>query len=120
MSVVRAVRVTPILIADPPLLNTQGVHQPYTPRTIVEVETGNGTVGVGETYGDPEYLELARRYADALVGRELAYVNGLGQLLAAPEGGDQAANTALDAGGLRGVRTTTKLTASVASAFETA
>lgn len=25
------VRLTPILVADPPLLNTQGVHQPYTP-----------------------------------------------------------------------------------------
>lgn len=25
------VRLTPILVADPPLLNAQGVHQPYTP-----------------------------------------------------------------------------------------
>ncbi len=28
---ITAVRLTPILVADPPLLNTQGVHQPYTP-----------------------------------------------------------------------------------------
>ncbi|CAM5610456.1 hypothetical protein SGLAM104S_08194 [Streptomyces glaucescens] len=25
------VALTPVLVADPPLLNTQGVHQPYTP-----------------------------------------------------------------------------------------
>lgn len=25
------VRLTPVLISDPPLLNVQGVHQPYTP-----------------------------------------------------------------------------------------
>lgn len=28
---VTEVRLTPVLVADPPLLNTQGVHQPYTP-----------------------------------------------------------------------------------------
>lgn len=36
---ITAVRLTPILVADPPLLNTQGVHQPYTPRLIIEVTT---------------------------------------------------------------------------------
>ncbi len=47
------VRLTPILIADPPLLNLSGVHQPYTPRLIGEVETEDAIVGLGETYGDP-------------------------------------------------------------------
>ena len=61
------VRLTPILVADPPLLNTQGVHQPYTPRLIVEVETADGVVGVGETYGDTKYLELARPFAAKLM-----------------------------------------------------
>jgi len=28
--------VTPIAVADPPLLNSNGVHQPYALRTIVE------------------------------------------------------------------------------------
>ncbi|SCG02626.1 glucarate dehydratase, partial [Streptomyces sp. Ncost-T6T-2b] len=37
--VIEDVRLTPILVSDPPLLNTQGVHQPYTPRLIVEVVT---------------------------------------------------------------------------------
>jgi glucarate dehydratase len=60
--------VTPILIADPPLLNVLGVHQPWTPRLIVELETDDGTVGVGETYGDTEYLELASALAERVAG----------------------------------------------------
>lgn len=64
---ITAVHLTPILVADPPLLNTQGVHQPYTPRLIVEVETADGVTGVGETYGDAKYLELARPFAAKLV-----------------------------------------------------
>ncbi|MFG2007427.1 hypothetical protein ACGFNU_50580 [Spirillospora sp. NPDC048911] len=42
--------VTPILISDPPLLNCLGVHQPHTPRSIVELETDTGVTGAGETY----------------------------------------------------------------------
>lgn len=71
------VRLTPILVADPPLLNTQGVHQPYTPRLIVEVVTADGTTGVGETYGDTKYLELARPFAAKLKGRQVSDFNGL-------------------------------------------
>ncbi|WP_255375684.1 hypothetical protein [Saccharomonospora sp. CUA-673] len=56
---------TPILIGDPPLLNVLGVHQPYTPRCIIEVETDDGATGVGETYGDAEYAALAAALADA-------------------------------------------------------
>src|SRR5689334_24538705 len=74
---VAEVRLTPILIADPPLLNTQGVHQPYTPRLVIEVVTADGTTGIGETYGDTRYLDLARPLAEALPGREVTDVNGL-------------------------------------------
>ena len=55
----------PVLVADPPLLNTQGVHQPYTPRLIIEVVTAGGVTGVGETYGDTRYLDLARPWPTA-------------------------------------------------------
>lgn len=117
---IRAARVTPVLVADPPLLNVQGVHQPYTPRLIVEVETGDGIVGVGETYGDTAYLELARAYAARLPGRELYEVNRLPSLSAAGSGDSEPGRAALDAAGLRGTRTQDKLDASVVSAFEVA
>ncbi|MEW2395948.1 glucarate dehydratase family protein [Streptomyces sp. NPDC046862] len=114
------VRLTPILVADPPLLNTSGVHQPYTPRLIVEVVTADGISGFGETYGDGKYLELARPLAEELVGRQ---VSDLGGLLAVAEGVsvDRArVDNQLDVGGQRGVQTADKLRLSVASGFEVA
>ncbi|MET8681713.1 enolase C-terminal domain-like protein [Streptomyces sp. NPDC004647] len=70
-------------MADPPLLNTGGVHQPYTPRLIVEVATQGGVTGVGETYGDGGYLDLAQPLAQALLGRSVSDLNGLFVSLAA-------------------------------------
>lgn len=116
------VQVTPILISDPPLLNLQGVHQPYTPRTIVELVTENGTVGVGETYGDTDYLNIARDFAPELIGRDLTGRNRLGADVAAAAArvGAEHVDASVRAGGLRGARTLTKIAASVASAFEVA
>ncbi|GAB1329685.1 glucarate dehydratase family protein [Streptomyces sennicomposti] len=112
------VRLTPILVADPPLLNTQGVHQPYTPRLIVEVVTADGITGLGETYGDTEYLELARPLADRLVGHRVSDLNALHTLdVSVPA---ERVQDAVDVGGLRGVRTADKLRLSVVSAFEVA
>ncbi|MGW1980191.1 enolase C-terminal domain-like protein [Streptomyces sp. NPDC001889] len=137
------VRLTPVLVADPPLLNTQGVHQPYTPRLIVEVVMADGTTGVGETYGDTEYLALAAPLARALPGHRVTDVNGLHRLAelvcgdpgavspgalspgaAGADGGEatdgDGDGDGVDARGLRGVRTSEKLRLSVVSAFEVA
>ncbi|MEV7789648.1 glucarate dehydratase family protein [Streptomyces sp. NPDC088106] len=117
---VTEVRLTPILVADPPLLNTQGVHQPYTPRLIVEVVTADGTTGLGETYGDAKYLELAEPLAGRLVGRRADDLNRL-----FTEADDVAVDASrvsgqVDVGGLRGVQTADKLRLSVLSALEVA
>jgi hypothetical protein len=45
-------RITPVAFADPPLLNTVGVHQPYALRAIIQLDTDSGLVGLGETYAD--------------------------------------------------------------------
>ncbi|WP_137990320.1 glucarate dehydratase family protein [Streptomyces vilmorinianum] len=117
---VEEVRLTPILISDPPLLNTQGVHQPLTPRLVVEVVTRGGIAGLGETYGDGRYLDLARPLAAALPGRSVTDVNGLFSLAARVCGDSRAVDERVDAGGLRGVQTADKLRLSVVSAFEVA
>ncbi|MFD5395527.1 glucarate dehydratase family protein [Streptomyces sp. NPDC127097] len=120
--IITEVRLTPVLVADPPLLNTQGVHQPYTPRLIIEVTTEGGVTGLGETYGDTDYLALAQPLAGALIGRSVTDLNGLPEL-AAEVCGDPPGATgagAVDAGGLRGVRTAGKLRLSVLSGFEVA
>ncbi|WP_329409723.1 glucarate dehydratase family protein [Streptomyces sp. NBC_00704] len=114
------VRLTPILVADPPLLNTQGVHQPYTPRLIVEVVTAAGITGVGETYGDTKYLELARPFAQRLTGRQVSDVNGLFAIADDVGVDGSRISSQVDVGGLRGVQTADKLRLSVVSAFEVA
>lgn len=44
-------RVHPIAIADPPLRSSYGLHAPYALRTILELESEDGVVGLGETHG---------------------------------------------------------------------
>ena len=114
------VRLTPILVADPPLLNTQGVHQPYTPRLIIEVTTADGVTGVGETYGDTKYLELARPFAQKLIGHRLTDLNRLFTLVDEVAVDSSRVSGQIDVGGLRGVQTADKLRLSVVSGFEVA
>ncbi len=114
------VRLTPILIADPPLLNTQGVHQPYTPRLIIEVVTADGTSGVGETYGDRGYLDLVAPLAEALPGHQVSDLNGLFTLAERVCGEPGGVSDSVSTGGLRGVQTADKLRLSVISGFEVA
>jgi glucarate dehydratase len=74
---ISAVRVTPIAIKDPALLNAAGVHEPFGLRSIIEVVGANGMVGLGETYGDAPILDLLTRVKDSLVGLSAFDLNGL-------------------------------------------
>ncbi|MCP8940557.1 glucarate dehydratase family protein [Alsobacter sp. SYSU M60028] len=77
MTRIAAVRVTPIAFRDPPLLNVQGVHEPWALRSIIEVETQDGRVGLGESYGDLETLGNLERARAGLVGLSPFDLNGL-------------------------------------------
>jgi glucarate dehydratase len=72
-----AIRITPIAIKDPALLNAAGVHEPWGLRSIIEVVGANGQVGLGETYGDAPVLNLLTRTQDSLVGLSAFDTNGL-------------------------------------------
>lgn len=72
-----AVRVTPIAIKDPPLLNALGVHEPFGLRSIVEVEGSDGRVGLGETYGDAPVLGLLQATRASLIGLSPFDLNGI-------------------------------------------
>jgi len=50
------VRITPIAFRDAPLLNASGIHEPWALRSIIEVETSDGRLGISETYGDAPML----------------------------------------------------------------
>ena len=68
---IRKVTITPIAVPDVPLLNLKGVHQAVFLRSIIEVETESGLVGLGETYGAIRTLTGLRQSADALVGLDV-------------------------------------------------
>src|SRR5215472_3978629 len=44
-------RIHSIAIADPPLRSSYGLHAPYALRSIVELESDDGIVGISETHG---------------------------------------------------------------------
>lgn len=44
-------RIHSIAIADPPLRSSYGLHAPYALRTILELESDDGIIGINETYG---------------------------------------------------------------------
>ncbi|MBP2330935.1 glucarate dehydratase [Kibdelosporangium banguiense] len=62
---------TPVAFADPPLLNSAGVHEPWALRTIVEVHTDEGISGLGETYGDLAHIERLKTVVPSLIGLDV-------------------------------------------------
>jgi glucarate dehydratase len=62
------VTITPVAFADPPLLNSVGVHEPLALRAVIEVATDAGLVGLGETYADERHLAALHATAQAIIG----------------------------------------------------
>ena len=65
------VTLTPVAFADPPLLNSVGVHEPWALRTIVQVHTDAGITGLGETYGDAGHLARMNAVVPSLIGADV-------------------------------------------------
>jgi len=84
-------RITPVAFADPPLLNTVGVHQPYALRAIIQLDTDSGLVGLGETYADTRHLARLTAAADAIAGHDVFSLNTIRAAIAERLRGDDAA-----------------------------
>ncbi|MGI8878698.1 MAG: glucarate dehydratase, partial [Candidatus Limnocylindria bacterium] len=63
-------RATPVAIADPPLRSAFGLHAPFALRTIVEIDTDEGVVGVAETYGGDAPLRALDASRALVIGRD--------------------------------------------------
>ena len=64
------IRATPVTVPlEAPLRHANGCHWGRFVRTIVEVETDNGLIGLGEMGGGGESAEAAFRGAEAVPGR---------------------------------------------------
>ena len=66
-----SVAITPVAFADPPLLNSVGVHEPFALRAVIEVATDAGLTGLGETYADEKHLAALHAAAAAIVGADV-------------------------------------------------
>lgn len=65
---ITAVRITPIAFRDGPLLNAAGIHEPWALRSIIELETSDGRVGINETYGDAPMLAALAQARPLVLG----------------------------------------------------
>ncbi|KQU03982.1 glucarate dehydratase [Rhodococcus sp. Leaf7] len=113
---IASVIVTPVAFADPPLLNTVGVHQPFALRAIVQVRTDDGIVGLGETYADTAHLVRLNAAAEAMRGVDVFALNVLRTVI-----DDCLAGLSVTGGdGVAGMITTASTTDRVFSPFEVA
>lgn len=107
-------RITPVAFADPPLLNTVGVHQPYALRAIIQLDTDAGLVGLGETYADTRHLSRLQAAAEAITGLDVFSLNLIRAAIDTRLKGDTAAV------GTAGMITTASAVDQVHSPFEVA
>lgn len=78
-TVIEHCRITPIAFRDGPLLNASGIHEPWALRAIVELETGDGRVGIAETYGDQPMLRVLDEARALVVGLSPFDLNAMEQ-----------------------------------------
>jgi glucarate dehydratase len=67
---ITGLRLHPIAIADAPLRSSYGLHAPYALRTIVELETDDGLIGISETYGGDGPVQALEAIRPRIVGMD--------------------------------------------------
>ena len=113
---IEKVVITPVAFHDMPLLNSVGVHEPFALRSIIEVVIGDGTYGLGESYGDSAHLERMQVVADQMTDISIYNTNSIFRLCVdslhedSSSGGD----------GMAGMVTTASVADKVFSPFEVA
>jgi glucarate dehydratase len=74
---IKDLRIHSIAIADPPLRSSYGLHQPYALRTIIELESEDGMVGINETYGGEAPAAALRAIREKIIGQNAFRITGL-------------------------------------------
>ncbi|MCY4538662.1 MAG: glucarate dehydratase [Chloroflexi bacterium] len=62
------INITPIAVADPPLLNAAGLHAPYALRIVLELVSDDGLSGWGEIPGGEGTGAALQRAAERIIG----------------------------------------------------
>ncbi len=76
-------RITPIAISDPPLLNAAGLHAPYALRVIVELVSNDNISGLSEMPGGAAMLADLEAAQEWVIGRDPFQLNAIARDLEA-------------------------------------
>jgi len=69
--------VTPIAVADPPLLNAAGLHAPYALRTVIEIVTDDNIYGLGEVPGSAATTAALEAAREVVIGQDPFQLNAM-------------------------------------------
>src|SRR5258708_6891175 len=67
---ITALRIHPIAIADPPLRSSYGLHAPYALRTVIELQSDDGIIGLSETYGGDAQIRQIESLRPQIIGAD--------------------------------------------------
>jgi glucarate dehydratase len=73
---IKDLRIHSIAIADPPLRSSYGLHAPYALRTIIELESEDGIIGINETYGGESPAAALRAIREKIIGANVFRITG--------------------------------------------
>jgi glucarate dehydratase len=65
-----------IAIADPPLRSSYGLHAHYALRTILELKSEDGIVGISETHGGDAIAQAFEKVREQIIGSDAYRVTG--------------------------------------------
>lgn len=89
-------RVTPVAVADPPLLNAAGLHAPYALRIVLELVSDDGLSGWGEIPGSEATRAALERAAERIIGVDPWQLNQIFATLDAVAGEDDRGESPWD------------------------
>ncbi len=93
---IKDMRIHSIAIADPPLRSSYGLHSPYALRTIIELESDDGIIGINETYGGEGPAQALLALKPQIIGANPYKLTGiLSPMLESGEGGMERSQTFL-------------------------
>jgi glucarate dehydratase len=74
---IKELRVIPLAVSDPPLLNAVGVHAPYALRTVIELVTDDNISGISEIPGNAGINALLEKCREVILGADPFQLNGI-------------------------------------------
>jgi glucarate dehydratase len=89
-------RIHPLAIADPPLRSSYGLHAVYALRTLIELQSNEGVIGISETYGgDAQVKQLEALRPQILGANPWRLMGFLSPMVEGQGGGDARSQTYL-------------------------